>query len=72
MTIYPSSRADARQMAQRVKRRTGRDVVVAPGYPGLEEPVAAKPIVPLTGDSKADASAAGVGSTTSGESSTTK
>jgi hypothetical protein len=73
VTIFPSSRADARAMAQRVKRRTGRDVVVADGYPGLEEPTAGAPIVPLTGDSKVDAQAAGVGSTTgSSESSVTK
>lgn len=71
VTIYPSSRADARKMAERVKRRTGRDVVVAEGYPGLEEPTAGKPIVPLTGDSKADASAAGVGSTSSSSTSST-
>lgn len=51
-------------MAQRVKRRTGRDVVVAEGYPGLEEPTAGKPIVPLTGDTEADKRAAGVGSRT--------
>lgn len=36
ITIYPTSHAEARETSARVKQRTGRDVIIAPGYPGID------------------------------------